>query len=70
MDSDLGPVAEEDMAALREWMDFASWMAATAEGLVTPRPGRSFKKRELYADIFRHVEMMEKKYRAVCLVGS
>ena len=70
LDSDLGPEAEEDMAALREWMDFASWMAATAEGLVTPRPGRSFKKRELYADIFRHVGMMEKKYRAVCLVGS
>lgn len=70
LDSDLGPEAEHDMAALRDWMDFASWIAATAEGLVSPRPSRTFKKRALYADIFRHVGMMEKKYRAVCLVGS
>lgn len=70
VDSDLPPEADEDLAVLREWMDFASWMAATSEGLVTPRPGRSFKKRELYADIFKHVGEMERKYRAVCLVGS
>lgn len=70
MDCDLGPEAEDDMSVLREWVNFASFMAATAEGLVTPRPERSFKKRELYADIFRHVQMMERKYRAVCLVGS
>ncbi len=70
VDSDLGPEAEEDVAVLREWMDFASWMAATSEGLAVPRPGRSFKKRKLYADIFKHVDMIERKYRAVCLVGS
>jgi transcriptional regulator with XRE-family HTH domain len=70
VDSDLGPDADEDLAVLLEWMDFASWMVATSEGLVTPRPGRSFKKRELYADIFRHVRDMERKYRAVCLIGS
>lgn len=70
LDSNLGPDAEDDLATLREWMDFASWMAATADGLITPRPGRSFKKRELYTDIFRHIADMERRHRAVCLVGS
>lgn len=70
LDSDLGPVADQDLATLKEWLDFANWMVATSEGSIAPHPGRSFKKRELYSDIFAHVGMMERKYRAVCLVGT
>lgn len=70
VDSDLSPEIDDDLELLRECMDFASWMAATSAGDLCPPPDRSFKKRRLYGDIFAHVTMMERKYRAVCLVGT
>lgn len=70
VDADSGPEIDDDLEILREWMDFASWMAASSAGGISPPPSRSFKKRKLYADIFAHVTMMERKYRTVCLVGT
>lgn len=62
--------AQEDVAALCEWFDLTGFMRATSAGLIGPKPDRSFRLRELYADLFSHVQQMQKQHRAVCLVGT
>ncbi len=69
-DSDLGEAAAEDLGELREWLDLAGFIRGTMDGTISPPPERGFRLRTLYADIFAHVQEMERRHGAVCLVGS
>lgn len=69
-DSDLGEVALDDLAELREWLDLTGFIRGTAEGTFSPPPERGFRMRSLYADVFAHVREMERRHNAVCLVGT
>lgn len=68
--ADLDDAAQDDVASPREWFDLTGFMRATSAGLIGPKPDRSFRLRELYADLFSHVQQMQKQHRAVCLVGT
>lgn len=61
--------AEEDLAQLREWLDLASFMSARDGKFFGPRPDRSFRRRDLYRDVFACVQNIERRYKAVCMVG-
>jgi transcriptional regulator with XRE-family HTH domain len=69
-DSDLGSAAADDLAELREWLDFTGFIRGTADGTFSPPPEPGFRMRSLYADVFEHVRNMERRHRAVCLVGT
>lgn len=69
-DSDLGEAAADDLGELREWLDLAGFIRGTMDGTISPPPERGFRMRTLYADIFAHVQEMERRHGAVCLVGS
>lgn len=82
LDSDLGLEAQDDMECLREWIDLTGFIRSRAEGFFCPsligasacadsiKPDRNFRMRGLYGDVFDHVTKMEKRHRAVCLVGT
>lgn len=69
-DSDLGSDAAGDLAELREWLDLTGFIRGTADGTFAPPPEPGFRMRGLYADVFEHVSDMERRHRAVCLVGT
>jgi len=69
-DSDLGSSAAADLAELREWLDLTGFIRGTADGTFSPRPEPGFRMRNLYADVLEHARDMERRHRAVCLVGT
>lgn len=69
-DSDLGSDAADDLAELREWLDLTSFIRGTADGTFSPPSEPGFRMRSLYADVFEHARDMERRHRAVCLVGT
>lgn len=68
-DSDLGDDAADDLAELREWLDLTGFIRGTADGTFSPPPEPGFRMRSLYTDVFEHAHGMERRHRAVCLVG-
>lgn len=68
--SDLDETAQDDLAALREWIDLTGFMRATMAGHISPKPERSFRMRELYDDLFEHLSRLQRQHHAVCLVGT
>lgn len=69
-DSDLGSEAADDLAELREWLDLTGFIRGTADGTFLPPPEPRFRMRRLYEDVFEHAHAMERRHRAVCLVGT
>lgn len=70
MDSDMPEGVAEDLEGLREWIDLAGFMRLHADAPFMRKPERSFRARELYADIFDHLASVESRHKAVCLVGT
>jgi transcriptional regulator with XRE-family HTH domain len=68
--SDLDEAAADDLAELREWIDLIGFMRCRHTGLIGPMPERSFRMRDLYGDLFQHLEHMQARHKAVCLVGT
>lgn len=69
-DSDLGSDAAGNLAKLREWLDLTGFIRGTADGTFAPPSEPGFRMRSLYADVFEHVCGMERRHRAVCLIGT
>lgn len=69
-DSDLGDAAAADLAEFRGWLNLTGFVRGTADGTFSPPPERRFRMRSLYSDVFEHVRGMERRHRAVCLVGT
>jgi transcriptional regulator with XRE-family HTH domain len=70
MDSDLGKAVADDLAELQEWLDLAGFMRSKNAALIGPKPDRGFRMRELYSDLFAHLDRLQARHRAVCLVGT
>jgi transcriptional regulator with XRE-family HTH domain len=68
--SDLDEAAAADLDELREWVDLIGFVRCRHMGLIGPMPERSFRMRDLYGDLFQHLERMQAQYKAVCLVGT
>jgi transcriptional regulator with XRE-family HTH domain len=59
-----------DLMGLREWIDLAAFMKGQQDGSFKSRPERGYRARQLYGDVFEHVDAIERGYNAVCLVGT
>jgi transcriptional regulator with XRE-family HTH domain len=70
LDTDLDDEAHGDLASLREWIDLAAFMKPDPSGLFWRKPDREYRVRRLYGDVFDHVDEMERRHNAVCLVGT
>ncbi len=71
VDTDIDdPVAYDDLAGLREWIDFAAFMKAQQTGVFKMRREREYRARQLYSDVFGYVDEIERRHNAVCLVGT
>lgn len=68
--NDLGEDVTADMEELREWLDLISFVRCRQSGFITPKPERTFRIRDLYSDLFKHLEGMQAHHKAVCLVGT
>jgi transcriptional regulator with XRE-family HTH domain len=68
--SDLGEEAADDLSDLREWIDFIGFMRCCNRGLIGPKPKRNFRLRDLYDDLFQHLECIQARHKAVCLAGT
>jgi transcriptional regulator with XRE-family HTH domain len=68
LDHDLDD-ADDDVAALREWMGLLSFVRAEYEGLIGTNLPRENNLRRLYQDILTFVADIERRHRCVCLVG-
>jgi transcriptional regulator with XRE-family HTH domain len=62
--------AHDDLAGLREWIDLTAFMKGQQNGDFKARPDRGYRARQLYRDVFEHVEVIERRHNAVCLVGT
>ena len=62
--------AHDDLAGLREWIDLAAFMKGQQNDDFKMRPEREYRARRLYGDVFEHVEAIERRHNAVCLVGT
>jgi transcriptional regulator with XRE-family HTH domain len=69
-DSDLGDAVADDLAELQEWLDLVGFLRSTNAELIGPKPERGFRMRELYRDLFAHLDQLQVRHRAVCLVGT
>lgn len=70
VDTDIeDPDAYDDLAGLREWIDLAAFMKAQQTGVFKTRREREYRARKLYGDVFEHVDEIERRHNAVCLVG-
>lgn len=67
--SDLGDAASADVDQLREWLELTSFVRAE-DGTFLPKRERSVSVRKLYRNVLQAVEDLERKHKAVCLVGS
>lgn len=67
--SDLGPEAEDNLAELREWLDFGGFIQAERAGLFGPGPGRDLKVRKLWRDILDCATRLRQTHKAVILTG-
>lgn len=71
VDTDIDdPDAYDDLAGLREWIDLAAFMKAQQTGVFKMRREREYRARQLYSDVFEHVDAIERRHNAVCLVGT
>ena len=70
LDTDLDREAHDDLVGLREWIDLAAFMKPDPSGLFWRKPDRKYRVRRLYGDVFNHVNEMERRHTAVCLVGT
>ncbi len=70
LDTDLAEEAHSDLAGFREWIDLAAFMRPDPSGLFWHKPDREYRVRRLYGDVFKHVDEMERRHNAVCLVGT
>lgn len=68
--SDLDEAAAGDLDELREWVDLIGFMRCCNSGLIGTKPERRFRMRDLYGDLFQHLERMQARHKAVCLVGT
>lgn len=68
--SDLDEAAAGDLDELREWVDLIGFMRCRDAGLIGPKPERRFRMRDLYDNLFQHLERMQTRHKAVCLVGT
>jgi len=57
-----------DLDELREWLDLISFTRRCQNGLIGPKPGRSFRMRDLYDNLFQHLACMQAQHKAVCLI--
>jgi transcriptional regulator with XRE-family HTH domain len=62
--------AQAEVDAIREWLDLASFVRAQDGVTIFPKRERSFPMRQLYRDVLDHVAEVERRHRAVCLVGQ
>ena len=68
--SDLeGEDAACEVDGLREYLDLTSFVRVE-DGTLLPKRERSFCLRNLYKDVLAAVENLERKFKAVCLVGT
>jgi transcriptional regulator with XRE-family HTH domain len=68
--SDLDDTAQEDLDALREWIDLTGFVRATVSGDISSKLERGFRMRRLYVDLFQHLKQLQARHYAVCLVGT
>ncbi len=68
--SDLDEAVTRDLAELREWIDLIGFMRCCNDGRIGSKPERGIRLRNLYGDLFQHLECMQARHKAVCLVGT
>ena len=68
--SDLDEAASVDLDELREWIDLIGFMHHRQNGLIGPMPERNFRFRDLYKDVLQHLDRMQFRHKAVCMVGK
>jgi len=62
--------SDSDLDTVREWLDLAGFVRAQDGATNLPKRERAFPMRKLYKDVLEYVTEVERRHRAVCLVGD
>lgn len=67
---DLDPEAQPMLDELRDWLGLAVHVRLEMDGVIGPKPERSFRVRAIYRDVLDCARRIERAHNAVCLAGT